>query len=421
MKVLFLNPVACLGGAERMLLDHMASLRLAEPGLELYLTTPGEGPLTEEAERLGARVSLLPMPEALTHVGDSGLRGHGRWRAALGLLRNGVPAAWAGRGYVRRLRGLIESLRPDVIHSNGMKFHLLSALAAPRDHAPPIVWHLHDFLGRRRLMSPLLGRAARRVAGAIAISRAVAEDARTVLPRLPVAVVHNAIDSSVFAPGPGDGDWLDRLAGLPPAPAGVVRVGLIAAFARWKGQDVFLDAASRMASRPPGQPVRFYVVGGPLYQTRGSQWSSDELRARGAALLASGALGFVGFQRDPAPVFRTLDVVVHASTQPEPFGRTVVEGMACGRAVVVSSAGGAAELFTQDHDAVGVPPGDAAALAAALAGLVNDPARRDRLGAAARASAVAHFRRERLGPQVLEAYRRFGVTAPTRCPRAAAG
>jgi glycosyltransferase involved in cell wall biosynthesis len=258
-------------------------------------------------------------------------------------------------------------------------------------------------------MSVLLRQTAGRAAGAIAISQAVAEDARAVLPELPVAVVHNAIDGMTFAPGPGDVDRLDRLAGLAPAPPGVVRIGLVATFARWKGQDVFLEAAGRLTPSLANRPLRFYIVGGPLYQTRGSQWSADELRARGASLRERGALGFVPFQEDQAPIYRALDIVVHASTQPEPFGRTIVEAMACGRAVIATRAGGAAELFTHDHDAIGVPPRDPDGLAAALSELAGDPSRRMRLGAAARAAAVERFRRERLGPQVLDAYRLFGA------------
>jgi len=75
-------------------------------------------------------------------------------------------------------------------------------------------------------------------------------------------------------------------------------------------------------------------------------------------------VGFVPFQDNPADVYRALDIVVHASTKPEPFGRTIVEAMACGKPVIAAQTGGAAELFTHDHDAVGVPPGDPAALAA---------------------------------------------------------
>jgi glycosyltransferase involved in cell wall biosynthesis len=409
VTILFLNPAGILGGAERSLLDLMASLRLAEPLAELHLAGPVEGPLEAEASRLGVRVTLLPMPAGLGRLGDSGLRGPARGRAALALLRSALPALWGGWDYVGRVRRLVASLRPDVVHSNGMKFHVLSALATPRAGPPAIVWHLRDFIGSRRLMSVLLRQTAGRAAGAIAISQAVAGDAQALLPELPVAVVHNAIDGSTFAPGPGDGAWLDRLAGLAPASPSVVRIGLVATFARWKGQDVFLEAAARLAPSLANRPLRFYIVGGPLYQTRGSQWSADELRARGAGLLECDALGFVPFQEDPAPVYRALDIVVHASTQPEPFGRTIVEAMACGRAVIATRAGGAAELFTHDHDAVGVSPRDPDGLAAALAELAGDPSRRMRLGAAARAAALERFRRERLGPQVLDAYRRFGA------------
>jgi glycosyltransferase involved in cell wall biosynthesis len=409
VKVLFLNPVGTVGGAERVLLDLIASLRAAVPSAEVHLVAAADGPLVDAARPLGARTQVLPLPASVGEMGDSGLRGAPA-RAALALLGRAPAAAWAAWQHGRRLRRLVEEVRPDVVHSNGIKCHLLTRLARLR--ATPVVWHVHDFLGRRPLMARGLRWAARAAAGAVAVSRAVAVDARTVLGRVPVAVVANGIDTERFAPGPGDSARLDRLADLPAAGPGVVRVGLVATFARWKGQDVFLRAAERVGALVPGRPVRFYVVGGPLYQTHGSQWSEDELRRRGAGLLAAGRLGFAGFQEETAAVYRALDVVVHASTQPEPFGLTIAEAMACGRAVIVARAGGAAELCTPDHDAVAVPPGDADALARAIAELVHDPARRRRLGERARASAVERFRRERLGPQVLDAYRRFGVVVP---------
>jgi glycosyltransferase involved in cell wall biosynthesis len=412
VKVLFLNPVGTVGGAERVLLDLIASLRAAVPSAALHLVAAADGPLIDAARSLGATARVLALPASAGEVGDSGLAG-GPARAALALLGRAPAAAWAAWRHGRRLRRLVEEVRPDVVHSNGIKCHLLTRLARLR--ATPVVWHLHDFLGRRPLMARGLRWASGAASGAVAVSRAVAQDARTVLGPVPVAVVANGVDTGRFAPGPGDGARLDRLAHLPAAGPEVVRVGLVAAFARWKGQDVFLRAAERVSALVPGREVRFYVVGGPIYRTRGSQWSEGELRRQGAGLLAAGRLGFAGFQEETAAVYRALDVVVHASTQPEPFGLTIAEAMACGRAVVVARAGGAAELFTPDHDAVGVPPGDAAALAAAVAGLVNDAARRGRLGAAARRTAVERFRRERLGPQVLDAYRRFGVAVPAAC------
>lgn len=102
-------------------------------------------------------------------------------------------------------------------------------------------------------------------------------------------------------------------------------------------------------------------------------------------------VAFTGFVERTAPVLRALDIVVHASTQPEPFGLAIAEAMACGCAVVVSDAGGAAEIIEPGHDALTHPPGDAAALGGVLRRLVTDASLRDRLGVAARASAVAKF------------------------------
>src|SRR5262249_42889387 len=179
-------------------------------------------------------------------------------------------------------------------------------------------------------------------------------------------------------------------------PPGAVRVGLVGAFARWKGQDLFLEAAARIAETNPERPLRFYIVGGPIYCTPGSQFSEAELRAKAAELHIADRVGFTGFQSRTAEVYRALDIVIHASTLPEPFGRTIVEAMACGRPVIVARAGGAAELFTEGHDAVGVPPNNAEALTAAIAALAADPARRQQVAAQARQTAVERFARCRL-------------------------
>src|SRR5206468_11970178 len=135
---------------------------------------------------------VLPLAASVGALGDSGL-GSGSARAALSLLGRAPAAAWAAWRYGRRLRRLVEEVRPDVVHSNGIKCHLLTRLARLR--ATPVVWHLHDFLGRRPLMAHGLRWASRAAAGAVAISGAVAQDARSVLGSLPVAVVPNGIDT----------------------------------------------------------------------------------------------------------------------------------------------------------------------------------------------------------------------------------
>src|SRR5262249_52281537 len=135
-----------------------------------------------------------------------------------------------------------------------------------------------------------------------------------------IAVVPNAVDTDHFAPGACAGAKLDGLAGLPPAGPDVVRVGLVAAYAQWKGHEGVLDALSRLNAAPRGNGpwVRGYVVGGPIYTTAGSQFTRDGLERRSVALGLAGRVGFIPFQSAPADVYRMLDVVVHASTRPEP-------------------------------------------------------------------------------------------------------
>ena len=200
---------------------------------------------------------------------------------------------------------------------------------------------------------------------------------------------------------------LDALAGLPPAVPGTVRVGLVATFARWKGHKTFLQAAAAALLRQRGTtpvPVRYYVVGGPIYATTGSQHTLDELRttARAAGLGETDA-GFTGFVDDAAAAMRALDVVVHASTRPEPFGLVLAQAMAVGRALVTSGLGGAAEIVRPDVDALVHRPGDAASLAGAMDRLTADADLRARLGAAGQAAA-GRFSRERLAAAVVPVY-----------------
>jgi glycosyltransferase involved in cell wall biosynthesis len=398
MRVLFVNPAGILGGAERSLLDLIVSLRASRPSLDPRLLLLADGPLVRQVEEIGVPVRVLSMPAALGDLGDSVLGARGGAPAALDLLSSVAGAGLRLPGFVRRLRALVREERPDLIHSNGNKSHLLASLAAVK--GIPIVWHVRDFIGSRRVMARLLGAARGRAASAIAISKAVGEDVEATLPGLPVDVVYNAIDVESFAPGPGDGRHLDALAGAPALRDGGVRVGLVATFAHWKGHGVFIEAAARALGSLPAESVRFYVVGGPVYATRGSQVSQESLKARAERLGIAGEVAFAGFQGEIAGVYRALDIVVHASTQPEPFGRTIVEAMACGRPVIASRAGGAAEIFDHGRDAIGVPPGDAEALAAAIISLAARPEERRRLGEEARRTAVARFSRTRLGPEV---------------------
>jgi glycosyltransferase involved in cell wall biosynthesis len=398
MRILFVNPIGDVGGGERVLLANLKALRQAQPDWQLCLLLCGGGPLTALAEELGVDVQVLPLPDRLSQSGDSGLKGQGKLAATIRLLVELAIALPGLLNYLLTLRKSLRAIDPDLIHSNGIKTHILLALTSPAKM--PIIWHIHDYYGSRPLIAKLLGRLSGSAKTGIAISKSVAADAQTVLPRLPFPVVYNTVDCDRFSPGKTD---LASLFGLADQPE-LIRIGLVGTFARWKGQVVFLEAAAQMIRDRPNQPVQFYLIGGPIYQTAGSQWSLAELQAKAVSLVIQDRVSFLGFQANVSQVYRGLDIVVHASTQPEPFGLSIVEGMACGKPVIVSQAGGAAELFTHNYDAYGVLPGNRQALAAAIQYLVDCPQERQAIGDRARQNVLTRFNSDRLGEQLLVIY-----------------
>jgi glycosyltransferase involved in cell wall biosynthesis len=396
MRLLYLNPIGQIGGAERVLLTAIAGVKREQPAAAIRVVMLAEGPLSTAAKQLGAEVQVVPLAGSLRELGDSQLS-RGRITLALrALLR--VPALGS---FLRKLKRAVWSFEPDLVHSNGIKTHLLARPVVPA--AVPLVWHVHDFYSQRPVAGWLLRRARSRVRAAIAVSSAVEADTRGVLPGLRIEVVSNAVDTVRFSPGLVDGADLDRRAGLPSGAPGSLRIGLVATYARWKGHLTVIDAAAKLAATSPRLPVRWFLIGGPIYHTP-AQFTEVELRKAVDARGLSDRIGFVPFTDDPVPAYRALDVVLHASTKPEPFGLTVAEAMACGRAVVVSAGGGATELFTDGIDALGVRPGNVDQLAAAVERLVVDPALRSNLGAAARATAVERFDVNRYGRELCRVY-----------------
>lgn len=398
MRITFLNPAAQLGGAEIALLDMLASLRKAEPDWTLSLILASRGPVADRARDLGVDVRLLEFPPAISRVGDAAAGGPaGNSVGPISLARALVAAAIMLPFYVLRLRRAIGELKADIIHTNGFKMHVVGALATPR--GTPLVWHVHDYVRSRPVMARLLRILRGRCSAVITNSLSVAEDVQTLLgPHVYVKPILNGIDLQRFTPE-GERLDLDRLAGMKPD-TDLVRVGLLATMARWKGHDIFLRAFSLLKRGV----ARGYVIGGPLYETVGSQYTVEELKAIRSQLGLDSTVGFTGFIDEPEKALRALDIVVHASVSPEPFGLVIVEALATGRPVIVSDAGGAGEIRRLAKGVLSFAPGDAARLAEIIDELSGDEALRSELGRAGRLSAQTLFDRDRLAAQVSSVY-----------------
>ncbi len=145
------------------------------------------------------------------------------------------------------------------------------------------------------------------------------------------------------------------------------------------------DIVARNAMVPEQGPLLLYVGAGP--QLTELQVLRDRLAARDAMV-------FAGYRSDVPAIIACADLCVVPSVWEEAFGLTVLEAMACGKAVVATHVGGIPELIEHDVTGLLVPPADEGALAIAIEALLQDGARRARLGAAAQRRVRLHFRPE---------------------------
>lgn len=406
MRIQYLSSSGELGGAEVCLLDMMASLQREQPDWQLALIAAQDGPLLQRAAEIGVATKVLVFPPALARLGDS-KRPDGSM-ARVSSLAKLAAGTYAASKYSRELRRSINEFAPNVLHSNSLKMNVLGVWARPK--GIPIVWHLHDYVSSRPIMSKAMRFYGRHCAAMLANSDSVRNDARSVFANHPeIHTLYNAIDTQEFAPEGATVD-LDRLCGLQPPVEPIIRVGLLATMAWWKGHKDFIRALALLDDRPT---VRGYVIGGPLYHSEGSQVALQELRQFAKELGVGTRIGFTGFIDRPATAMRSLDIVVHASTRPEPFGRVIVEAMACSRPVITTGVGGAAELMNAGHNALTFRLCDPADLAQRITQLAGNPELRKQLGITGRKTAIERFDRQRLGNQLAGIYRRVVEGAST--------
>jgi glycosyltransferase involved in cell wall biosynthesis len=167
----------------------------------------------------------------------------------------------------------------------------------------------------------------------------------------------------------------------PLAPAGAPLIVTIARHDPRKGGDVLLEALSLLTAR--GVSFRACLAGpGPLL---------DAHRRLAERLGLGGSTRVAGLVENAFDLLREADVFVLASRREQSGSLAVLEAMQAGKTIVASACDGVPEDITHDGNGILVPPGDAEALAAALAALLADPDRRTRLGAAARETYEARF------------------------------
>jgi len=183
---------------------------------------------------------------------------------------------------------------------------------------------------------------------------------------------------------------------------GDLLVGVFGRLQRWKGQDVFVEAASRVARQCP--EARFAVVGGSVFGLEPE--FAEGLRESARNLRIGDRIVFTGFRTDVARLMAACDIVCHTTRVEEPLGLVVLEAMGLGRAVIATKGGGPSEIIESDEMGLLVPGGDPAALAEAIIALGGDPDRRRQMGARAAERVLSAFTIEAMAENLLGHLRR---------------
>jgi glycosyltransferase involved in cell wall biosynthesis len=364
-SVLFVDQSGQLGGAEFALLQ-LAGSCIARSEVVLL----SDGPFRRRLEALGARVQVL---------NDARVSGILRQASGLNCLRV-VP------GIVRQVRAIAARARTfDVLFLNTQKALVLGALGKPL-HRKPVIWYQHDILTREhfgRVQLSVIKWLVRFAVDQVIANSQASKRSLTALTGIAadsVPVIYNGIDAGAFKCIDGtDMAALRRRLGLPEH---AWLAGLFGRLASWKGQHIALEALARL----PG--VHLVLVGAPLF---GEDAYAQHLHEQAETLGVADRVHFAGFQDDVPAWMKAMDVILHTSTEPEPFGRVIVEGMAAARPVIAAAAGGVTEIVRHQRNGWLVKPGDVAALADAIGALRADPAMAQRLADQALADAQNEF------------------------------
>ena len=353
--VLHVTPFAALSGANRAMLTLLDGL-----------AATGGGPTDSPAPR-----------HALFALAESPVTAAARARGVAVHTAGKVGGAALGRArIVLALRRAIGATGAALVHSHSARAMRYCAPAAWLARGVPVVCHQRDNYAADRFHVGL-GRARHLIA--------VSEQVRGTLPpalRGRASTVLDAVDVPAAV--------------MPPSGSpGRVRVGAAGRCVPEKGFDLLIEAVGRLAREDAtaGDQVEVEVWGVPSAGDAAEDGYARSLRSAVAALPTGlrGRVALRPFAADVGAFYDGVDVVVVPSRFAEPLGLVAREAMARARAVLVAGHGGLVESVDDGRTGLAFAPGDATALAARLRRLIADPALRDRLAAAGRAEARAHF------------------------------
>lgn len=192
-------------------------------------------------------------------------------------------------------------------------------------------------------------------------------------------------------------------------PADARVVGIVGRVVPWKGQREFLAAAERLLERVPDA---FALIVGDTVD--GADEYMRDLRSRASTSPHANRIRFTGYVQDMRRAYAVLDVAVHASIEPEPFGLVVIEALGYGIPIVAANTGAPPEIVDDGVDGFLVDPHDTDALAGALYSLVTDDELRRQMGERGKRKVFTTYHARPYSERMQAIYDRVLASSPRR-------
>jgi glycosyltransferase involved in cell wall biosynthesis len=358
--VLQVIPKLVTGGAERGCVD--TAIALARAGGTPIVASEG-GPMVHELTRAGIRHVVMPLASKNPFV---------------------------MRANRQRLGQLIREAGVNIVHARS-RAPAWSAYGASQDTGARFLTTFHAPYNAGSWLKKKYNSVMAKGERVIAISDYVAQHIINTytIPHERIRVVPRGVDVDALDPDRITAERVIRLAREWQLPDDRPIVLMPARLTRWKGHSTLIEAVARLAAR---RDMLCLIVGSEQGRDAYRRELEDRIRRNHLAT----HIRLVGECRDMPAAYKLADLVVHASTDPEGFGRVIAEAQAMGRPVIATNIGAPPEVVAPGGGWL-VPPGDANALAEALTAALDLPAdERAALAQRARAHVVANFTRQQM-------------------------
>ena len=377
MRILFLHSSSDVYGASKIFLQTVSIAQ--KNGHTVVVALSNKGSLEDRFKAMGVEVHIVNLGIIRRQYFNLAgiINRFQKWRNAVGVLKT-----------------IIQSHRIDTIYSNTAAV-LIGGYIARRNGLKHI-WHIHEIIEKPFFLHRFLAWRFRATADElIVVSKAVQNHWQDALPENKITQIYNGIEPIQVSSAP---DFKTTLQ----IPVDALVIGMAARIHYWKGQSYFVEivrafltkqklllqnsSASQNQSNE-NAPLYFLIAGDPF---PGYEYLLDELNAQLKDPIFEGRVFYVGLVKEMDVFYRSIDVLILPSQQPDPLPTVILEAMQYGIPVAATAQGGALEMVKENETGIFIPL-DNAILAAEKIHAILPTSTRHQMGAAGKERVATYF------------------------------